>query len=129
MSRPTQTTVSSGLESWDAAIDDNFTVWFDGPAPLYAAASQPAAGSYDDCVMVDTDHHHMVISDGSDWHIIPWEGDAVGDLFDSSGGTVGTPDDIEAVTDISSAADAIATLASKVNELLTALRGGKSIST
>lgn len=127
MARPVQVTVGSGLESWDAAVADNFTIWFDGFVPIYAASGQPAAGSYTDCVMVDTDHHHAVISDGTDWHIIPWEGAAVGDLFDASGGTIGTPDDIEAVTDAASAADAIAVLAAKMNELLSALRDGKTI--
>jgi len=129
MSRPVLKTVSQGLQGWDADINDNFTALWSGPLPIYAAASQPAASSYDDCLMVGTDDHFIRISDGSSWHIIPRQAEAIADLVDDSGGTVATPATIPPVYDLADAADAIAVIAAKVNEILYELRQGKMLKT
>ena len=77
--------------------------------------------------MVDTDDSFLRISDGTDWYIVPRQTTAIEDLTDNSGGTISTPAEIYVVNDVASAADAIAVLAAKVNELLLELRAGKMI--
>jgi len=129
MSRPTLKTVSSELQAWDADVNDNFTALWSGPLPIYRASSQPAASNYDDCLMVDTDDHFIRISDGANWYIIPRQADAIDDLEDNSGGTITTPASIPPITVLADAADAIAVIAAKINEILYELRQGKTIKT
>lgn len=130
MARPTKTTVNSEDQAWDAAINDNMTALWDGPLPVVQDTSPyPSASSYDDCIIVDSSDHHLRISDGTNWHIIPIQAEAIEDINDGSGGTVVTPAEIYTVSDIASAADAIAVLAAKMNEILYELRQGKMIKT
>ena len=130
MSRPAKLTVSSELQAWDAAIDANFTALWDGPLLIVQDTSPyPTASSYDDCILVDSSDHFIRISDGSTWIIIPQQADAIEDINDGSTGTVTTPAEINAVTSIATAADAIAVLAAKMNEILYEMRQGKMIKT
>jgi len=130
MSRPTLKTVTSELQAWDTAINDNMTALWDGPLPVWQdTAAYPAASSYDDCILVDSSDHFIRISDGTNWIIIPQEAEAIDDLDDQSGGTVTTPAVIDPVVDAASAADAIAVLAAKMNEILYEMRQGKMIKT
>ena len=53
MARPTRKTVDSGLEGWDAEMDDNFEVILDTPFPpaLFAnVAALPSAALYEGCI-------------------------------------------------------------------------------
>lgn len=83
MARPTiSTAINSGIQGWDAAINDNFTVLAAGPWPVYqktvgdesnlATAFPP--GSYDRCILF-VNHSTLgwipYYSDGSAWIIIP----------------------------------------------------------
>lgn len=129
MTRPTLKEVSQGLQSWDADVNDNFTALWSGPLPLVQdTPTYPSASSYDDCLLIDSSDHHIRVSDGSNWYIVPKQAAAIEDIEDNSGGNVPTPASISSVTD-QEAADAIAVLAAKVNEILYELRQGKTITT
>lgn len=131
MVRPAFITIDNTAEEWDAALDNNFALVGSTPVPLavYAnLAALPAANAYDDCVAVVADVDRMVISDGATFRLIPTEGASVPALVDNSGGTSGGHT-IAAVSSIATAADAIATLAAKMNALLTSLKNADAIAT
>jgi hypothetical protein len=77
MARPTKNDINSGIQSWDAAIDDNDEVLFNAPLPIHEhtgdesdLASTFAAASYDRCA-VWVDHTtlgwSLYVSDGTNW--------------------------------------------------------------
>lgn len=76
MSRPTASTISSGLEAWDVAIGDNFDLIFTTPVPLasYTFSALPAAASYAQCLAVTSDNNRLAYSDGTNWHNVPVQG-------------------------------------------------------
>ena len=77
MARPSRDTIQSGVNGWDASVNDNFTRTFDRPIAIHEHAGDEsnlaatfAAASYDNCIVwvdhtVDgwTPYH----SDGSTW--------------------------------------------------------------
>jgi hypothetical protein len=70
MSRPSRKTVSSGLESWDGDMDDNFGATFDTPFPPaeYANASAfPSAGFYEGCIVRALDEDILYVERGGEW--------------------------------------------------------------
>lgn len=115
MARPIKNDILSGIQAWDAVVDDNDEALFNGPLPIHEhvgdqtdlAATFPAA-SYDRChVMVDHTTLGWVryVSDGASWILA------------------------ERLT-VTSVADATGTLANVVdqlNALLAALRNGDRI--
>ena len=133
MTRPTHTNIASWEASWDAAVDANFDLIFLTPFPVaqYAGSGAfPAAADYDGCILHDSNNTgDLYVSNGTSWVQIPHKvTDAIADLTDNSGGSSGG-DTIAAVTDISSAADAVATLAAKLNDVLAKLRSADVITT
>lgn len=123
MSRPSFSfnTISSGLEGWDAEINDDFTIvdeyFLTYPVALTEhsgdesdLASTFAAASYDRCV-IWVDHSTkgwlLYMSDGTSWLPIPKEGGAVSDLsLTVTGPTIGE----------------VQSIADKVDQLLGELR-------
>lgn len=132
MARPTPNTIESTGEGWDAMVDGNFDLCFVLPQPLGSYASLAnlsatrAAASYAQCIAVVVSENRVAFSDGSTWHLMPVRAAAVVNLTDSSGGTSGG-NTIAAVTDVATAANAIATLAAKVNELMGVLRTAQAL--
>lgn len=73
MSRPTKKDVSSGLEGWDADMDDNFDVTLSTPFPpaAYATvAALPSASLYDGCIAYVTNHDLLFLSHDGHWHVL-----------------------------------------------------------
>jgi|GEM_PF-6366224 len=73
MARPSKNTVNHGAESWDTAINDNFSLIFDTPIPIavYSSVSAfPSAASYEDCIAIAQDTDQAYISDGSTWALL-----------------------------------------------------------
>jgi hypothetical protein len=73
MARPTRTPIPSGMEGWDAAVDDNFATVFDTPHPpaRYAdTGSLPDANLYDGCI-AEVTGTGLYISEGGAWKRIP----------------------------------------------------------
>ena len=132
MARPTHTNIASWEASWDAAVDANFDLIFLTPLPLaeYAGTgSFPDADDYDNCLVADSNNNgDIYISDGTNWVQIPHKTTSINSLTDNSGGSSGG-DTIALVDDIASAADAVATLAAKVNDILAKLRTADVIAT
>jgi hypothetical protein len=74
MSRPTKKDVDSGLEGWDADMDDNFDVILSTPFPPaeYATvAALPSAALYEGCVAYVANHDRLFISHGGSWQPVP----------------------------------------------------------
>ena len=70
MARPTKKDVDSGLEGWDADMDDNFEVILSTPFPPaeYAnVAALPAAALYDGCMAYVADVDRIYVSHDSHW--------------------------------------------------------------
>lgn len=70
MARPTRKTVDSGLEGWDAEMDDNFEVILDTPFPPaeYAnAAALPSAALYEGCIARVLDEDILYVERGGSW--------------------------------------------------------------
>ena len=73
MSRPIEDVIDSGVEGWDASMNDNFALIFDSPIPVKqfaSVAALPAAGNFDDCVAVVIEagkKRQWYISDGTNW--------------------------------------------------------------
>ena len=71
MARPTRKDVDSGLEGWDADMDDNFKAIMDTPFPpvLYAnTAALPVASLYEGCLAYVEDEDRIYVSSGGHWH-------------------------------------------------------------
>lgn len=74
MARPTRNTIASGEAAWDGDVDNNFSLIFDTPFPMYLAANTgvlPAASSYEGCLaLVGTSANaRLYISNGSAWSL------------------------------------------------------------
>jgi hypothetical protein len=70
MARPTRKDIDSGLEDWDAEMDDNFAALFDTPLPpaLYATTGVlPAAALYDGCIAWVSANNMLYISRNGSW--------------------------------------------------------------
>lgn len=133
MARPAHTNIQSWEASWDAAVDTNFDLIFVTPLPIgeYAGSGAfPAAADYDGCILHDSNNDgDLYVSDGTNWVQLSHKvTDTITDLTDNSGGSSGG-NTIASVTDISTAADAIATLAAKLNDVLAKLRSADVITT
>jgi hypothetical protein len=73
MARPSKNTINHGAESWDTAVNDNFSLIFDTPIPIAIytnVAAFPAASSYEDCIAVAQDTDQAYISDGTSWNLL-----------------------------------------------------------
>lgn len=71
MARPTRKDVDSGLEGWDADMDDNFGAVMDTPFPpaSYAnTAALPAAALYEGCLAYVVDEDRIYVSSDGHWH-------------------------------------------------------------
>jgi hypothetical protein len=112
MARPLiNVSISSGIQGWDAAVNDNFEIFTEGPWPVYEKAvgneSNLTAtfppGSFDRCVLF-VNHSTLgwtpYFSNGSTWEIIP----------------------AQAASQADSVAVVLATLVSDFNALLAKLR-------
>lgn len=132
MARPIPSDIEASGEGWDAFVDSNFDLCFVIPLPLGSYASLAALGSarapnsHDRCIAVVVSENRIAFSDGTNWLLIPIQGAAMVNLTDNSGGTSGG-NTIAAVTDVATAANAIATLAAKLNALMNTLRTASSI--
>jgi len=129
MARPSFDTIAATAEQWDAVVDANFDLIGATPVPIavYAnLAALPAASAYDDCLAVLADVDRLVVSDNANWRVVPTEAATVANLVDNSTGTSGG-NTIAAVTSIATAADAVATLAAKINQILTSLKNADAI--
>lgn len=133
MARPIKNNVSSGNQGWDGAMDDNFEVWFEGPAPIYEHAGDQtdleatfAAAMHDRChVMVNhtTLGWCLYVSDGTAWQI-KWilAPQALVAMSDSTSGTAN--DTLVAVTgsgDDTNINNNFADVAAKLNQIRTIL--------
>lgn len=70
MARPTRKDVDSGLEGWDADMDDNFKAILDTPFPPaeYAnAAAFPNAALYEGCIARALDDDMLYVERGGSW--------------------------------------------------------------
>lgn len=68
MARPSRFVLASGIASWDADVDADFSLLFDVPFAMYQVAlagDLPAASSYDQCLALVNDV--LYISNGSTW--------------------------------------------------------------
>jgi hypothetical protein len=79
MSRPVPNTIAQGIEGWDAAVTDNFSLCFNEPIPIYSVSlvSLPAANVYDGCLAHDLDSGQLVLSDGTNWKALASRYDSV----------------------------------------------------
>jgi len=130
MAKPTYPEIVAGDESWDAQLESWRTILTTGiPIPNYDdVASLPAVASYEDSLALadvnnDADYVGKVAVLGIDgaWTKLANQCAEVAALVDNGGGSSGSGT-IAAVTDVATAADAIATLAEQVNALLTAMK-------
>lgn len=75
MARISYTALASGQQGWDATINGNLAVAFDGPFPFKEYATYgalPAAGADNvRCVAALTAEHRLVISNGTIWLRMP----------------------------------------------------------
>ncbi len=74
MARPTYNIVIHGQQSWDADLNDNFTVLGSQsiPIPEYANfGSLPNAALNDRCLAATTDTNSLYFSDGTNWLLVP----------------------------------------------------------
>lgn len=124
MAKKAYNEIQSGLEGWDADLNDNFGVLEDGPIPLFEGAAPPANQNDRGLMAIDLAGSIgwvLQFSDGTAYRIIPVRGDAVTSLVDNGGG--GAADGtIGAITADQTVKDAITELATKINEILTVLR-------
>ena len=73
MSRPIPATIVQGIEGWDADIENNFDLIFEGPIPLKVFATfagLPAAGNFDNCLALVVEagkKQQLFLSDGTNW--------------------------------------------------------------
>lgn len=100
MAKKTYAPVSSGKQGWDATLDDDLKLVFEGPVPLFEG-SAPSAGQNDRGLMATNDVTAGWVpyfSDGTSWRIIPKQAAAVSAFSDSIGGTVA--DALAAIPDL-----------------------------
>lgn len=89
MSRPARLPIDSGLQGWDAQVDDNFETILDDPFPVPQVANDaalPTASLFDRCLVTTIDNGYLYLSDGSVWQRVPQN---VPDRADTSGLTLG----------------------------------------
>ena len=73
MSRPIPATIVQGIEGWDADVENNFDLIFEGPIPVKqftSVGALPTAANFDDCVAVVIEagkKRQWYISDGTNW--------------------------------------------------------------
>ena len=70
MARPTRKTVTSGLEGWDADMDDNFAAIMDTPFPPAEYANQaafPSASLYEGCIARSLADDMLFVERGGEW--------------------------------------------------------------
>ncbi len=71
MSRPTLATIGTGLATWDADVDNNFSLLTESPYPPAQydnVGLLPTASSYDDCfALVGTTNTRLYHSVSSAW--------------------------------------------------------------
>lgn len=152
MSKPVRTTIASSGQAWDASVDDNFALIFDGPVPLkeYAnTGSLPPAGNFDRCFAVVNDAVAgwvLIFSDGTSWKVVGKQAATIPAITDNSAGTASGTTTLVAMpnpADTPATADAlrddivtnllpalrnnIATLAKQLNDLRTNLRNAGSL--
>ena len=135
MAKKTYLRPDSAIEGWDALINTNYTQLEDDPLPIGDFASfvgLPSAGANDEAIAVYDDasgtDKKLALSNGVSWFRIPLEAAANTNLTDNSTGTSGG-DTIGAVSSVATAANAIATLAAKLNALQTKMRTARSLAT
>jgi len=126
MSRPSLTAITHDEQGWDSNINDNMDAIGTTPfAPgLYAnTGALPNPGAYDGCIAAvgSSAPYEIYMSTGSAWvHMVTSDGTDVNSLTDNSGGSSGG-DTIAAVSSVATAADAVATLAAKLNSVIARL--------
>lgn len=73
MARPIPDILTQGIEGWDAEVNSNFDLIFEGPIPIKVFATVgglPAAGSFDDCLAYVAEagfKRRLFVSDGATW--------------------------------------------------------------
>lgn len=73
MARPIPDIITQGIEGWDAEVNSNFDIIFDGPFPpkvFTTFAGLPAAGSFDNCLALVVEagkKQQLFLSDGTNW--------------------------------------------------------------
>lgn len=74
MARPSKIAVTSGTPGWDAVVNQNLDILFDGPLPLFRASdltdleTNYLASQYEQCVAITEDTGVIYVSDGADWN-------------------------------------------------------------
>lgn len=85
MARPQRLVISSGIASWDSAVDANFSLLFDAPFPMYQVAdagSLPSAANYEKCfALVGSELYY---SDGTSWALFYDQGVAANVPYSTS---------------------------------------------
>lgn len=134
MTRPAFAPITSNVQGWDAPLNDDINILRLGPWPVYQALDSgldslsdleftyPAA-NFDRCLVWVNDATKgwrlavsVPVSGTPTWLWLPKAAlDVL--LTDSSGGTSGG-NTIAACTDVATLANAVATLAAKINSLL-----------
>lgn len=140
MSRPLNKDIIQGKQSWDADVRDNQRTLFKTPLPLpngtYKLASGstegspysssgalPPANAHDGCLAAvnESGTWRLYESNGTNWRrLVSAASGVTPELADNSGGTSGG-DTIAAVSTVADAANAIATLAAKLNSIIVRL--------
>ena len=70
MARPERKAIDSGLEGWDAEMDDNFGVTLDTPFPPAEYANQaafPSAALYEGCIVRSLADDMLFVERGGSW--------------------------------------------------------------
>ena len=141
MTRPLNNDPKQGLQSWDADLRDDLRQLYRTPYPVpngqfllqdgttegiayTSVGALPSAGQHDGCIAAVeiSNVWYLYFSNGTSWQrVVSRVGSIVDTLTDNSTGTSGG-NTIGAVTDVASAADAIATLAAKLNAVIAELQ-------
>lgn len=142
MSRPLNKDIVQGKESWDSDLRDDLKQLYKTPVPLpngtyeladgstegspYTGSGDlPSANQHDGCVAaIDHTTRGWVpfFSDGTSWKELSLRtGADINVLTDNSGGTSGGDTIVGPLANISDVQDAVATLAEKINDIITEL--------
>lgn len=140
MTRPLNNDIVQGQQSWDGDLRDNLKSLFKTPLPVpngeyelsngstegsayTSSAGLPSATLFDGCLAAvnQSGTWSLWTSNGTSWRrLVSSNNTDINALVDNSGGSSGG-DTISAVTTVGEAADGIATLAAKVNAIISAL--------